>query len=105
MNTETNAWKIERVLARPTSVLYFWQVLEIKSPDGDVFRHFFGYPGRSTEFEISDPIVSFDPDRACGVTAQGMVYMIPHGSSNAATDITAEIVKQLLVVRWESNET
>jgi hypothetical protein len=103
MNTETAVWKIEPVHARPTYVLFFWQVLEIRSPGGDVFRHFFGYPGRSTEFEISEPIVRFDPDRACGVTAEGIVYMLPHAANNGATDVTEEVVKQLRAARLEKD--
>lgn len=104
MNTETSTWTIEPIHAKPTHVLFFWQVLEIRSPTGDVFRHFTGYPGRSTEFEISDPIVRFDPDRGCGMTAEGLVYMLPHAADNGATDVTAELVELMNAAKCEATE-
>lgn len=65
-------WSVAPVEEDPEIVLIHWCVVEF--PNGD--RHFVGYNTSGREGRVSSLIVSFDPEKRCGVTQSGRVYSL-----------------------------
>ncbi len=69
-------WKTAPIADQPRILLARWRVLEVRSAELEIERHFVGYNVDQHEGRVSTAIEHFDPTTRMAVTRSGRVYQL-----------------------------
>jgi len=85
-------WSTPPVCEEPVINLVRWRVVEVKSKEGLIERHYVGYNIGGFEGRVSTAMCGFNPETARGTTESGRIYQL---IGPAGYDADAEYVWRL----------